>query len=337
MLLLVTIQALKAQSDSIILQKFYHTWIIPEKGSKGKSGVLYQIKDSSVLVSNSPNRQDYYNNNFYTTQFDIREIKAIKVRRQGQGFAVLVGGLSGAVVGGFISAAYMDHLEKTMNPFGFAFGGFMQGILPFIVSTGIGIGIGAILSSKITIPIQGSQGQFNARKKKLNEYALTRNTNSGFGLDGNFKTFRDSVVDVDGKAYHTIVLGGQVWMAENLRVTRFRDGSRIEETSEEADATGRKYSWNVVKDSRKLCPTGWHVPSMTEWTSLYNSLGGENGASDKIQESFMTGGTASQWWSSTEWDQGKAKSFYVNMATRSVMLTSTAKTTELPVRCLRDN
>ena len=60
MLLLVTIQALKAQSDSIILQKFYHTWIIPEKGSKGKSGVLYQIKDSSVLVSNSPNRQHYY-------------------------------------------------------------------------------------------------------------------------------------------------------------------------------------------------------------------------------------------------------------------------------------
>ena len=50
----------RAQTDSIVLNKFYHTWIIPERGHKGKSGILYEIKDSAVMVSNSPWEEDYH-------------------------------------------------------------------------------------------------------------------------------------------------------------------------------------------------------------------------------------------------------------------------------------
>lgn len=335
-IILCVIQPLQSQNDSIVLNKFYHTWIVPEKGHKGKSGILYEIKDSSVMVSNSPWKQDYYNKTIDVTNLDIRNIKEIKVRRQGQGFAILAGGISGMVVGGFISSAYMDHLEKTMNPFGFVFGGFIQGIIPFIVSTGTGLGVGALLSSKISIPIRGSQSIFNMHKSKLNKYALISNSFPELVKGKSFSKFRDSVVDIDGHVYNTLALGGQVWSAENLMVTRYRDGSEVSGAADNVTGSGTRYNWFAVADSRKLCPAGWHVPSLTEWTSLFNSLGGDEGAGRRLEESFSSNGGTSQWWSSTVMDNDHAQSFYLNNTTFGVMFTGVSKSSTLSVRCIRD-
>ena len=330
-------QPSQAQKDSLVLNKFYHTWIIPEKGERGISGILYEIKDSSVLVSNSPWRENYTNGNFDVTKIDIRHIREIRVRRQGAGFSILVGGLSGMIVGGIISAVYIDHLKETMNPIGFAFGGAILGVLPFIVSTGIGFGVGGMVSPKLKIPIGGSQDKYDRKKIKLNEYALKTNSYPELFHGKSLSKFRDTVVDIDGNVYKTLVLGGQVWMGENLRVTRYRDGSKISNYTSDYYNNGNRYRWFVVNDDRKLCPEGWHVPSLTEWTSLFNSLGGEESAGRRLEESFSTNGPVAQWWSSTGMDANSAQSFYLNNKTFGVMFTGAPKSSGLSVRCIRDN
>lgn len=103
-----------------------------------------------------------------------------------------------------------------------------------------------------------------------------------------------SVKDIDGNAYRTITIGTQVWMAENLKTTRYRNGDLIETTTPatldiEGERTpeyqwaydgnesnvatyGRLYTWYVATDSRNVCPTGWHVPSDDEWIVLTDYL-----------------------------------------------------------------
>lgn len=115
-----------------------------------------------------------------------------------------------------------------------------------------------------------------------------------------------TVTDVDDNAYKTVTIGSQVWMAEDLRTTKYRNGDAIGTTSpatldissesapkyqwayagdESNVATyGRLYSWYAVTDSRNVCPAGWHVPSDAEWTTLTDFLGGEVAAQGKLKE-----------------------------------------------------
>ncbi|MGE5394852.1 MAG: FISUMP domain-containing protein [Candidatus Saccharibacteria bacterium] len=107
-------------------------------------------------------------------------------------------------------------------------------------------------------------------------------------------TTKDVVTDIEGNTYNTIVIGHQVWMAENLRTTRFANGDLIGTTApstlnimnfidpvyqwpyggQENNAAkyGRLYTWYAVKDPRGLCPAGWHIPTDKEWTELENYL-----------------------------------------------------------------
>jgi uncharacterized protein (TIGR02145 family) len=116
-----------------------------------------------------------------------------------------------------------------------------------------------------------------------------------------------SVTDIDGNTYATIQIGKQVWMAENLRTTRFRDGSIIPNVKDGMlwsklstgawcnfdndtghDATyGKLYNWNAVADGRNLCPAGWHVPKDAEWTALTNYLGGSDVAGGKLKATTL--------------------------------------------------
>jgi|APTNR8051073442_1049403.scaffolds.fasta_scaffold00003_249 uncharacterized protein (TIGR02145 family) len=115
-----------------------------------------------------------------------------------------------------------------------------------------------------------------------------------------------TVTDIDGNVYHTIKIGTQVWMVENLKTTRYRNGDLIGTTNpvtldislEEApkyqwayggvednvEIYGRLYTWYTVTDSRNICPEGWHVPTDSEWITLINHLGGEVVAGGKLKE-----------------------------------------------------
>ena len=111
----------------------------------------------------------------------------------------------------------------------------------------------------------------------------------------------DNITDIDGFQYKTVRMGNQTWMAENLNVTRFRNGDPImeaqtmdewreadlagipawcyyNEDAENAPQLGKLYNWHAVRDARGLAPTKWHIPNMEEWTRMFNFIGGNQKA-----------------------------------------------------------
>jgi uncharacterized protein (TIGR02145 family) len=87
------------------------------------------------------------------------------------------------------------------------------------------------------------------------------------------------VTDIDGNAYPVLTLGSQVWLAENLRVTRTPEGAALSTFSPNDDpknipAFGRLYSWD---SARQACPAGWRLPSDGDWSDLEGSVGAAAG------------------------------------------------------------
>jgi len=121
-----------------------------------------------------------------------------------------------------------------------------------------------------------------------------------------------TVTDIDGNVYHTVTIGTQVWMVENLKTTKYNDGTPITNVTDNGawgnlstpaycwyanDATykntyGALYNWFVVdgisNGGKNVCPEGWHVPTDAEWTTLTTYLGGINIAGGKLKEIGLT-------------------------------------------------
>jgi uncharacterized protein (TIGR02145 family) len=115
-----------------------------------------------------------------------------------------------------------------------------------------------------------------------------------------------TVTDMGGNVYRTVTIGNQVWMAEDLRTTRYRNGDLIGTThpatldirnesspkyqwaydgnEDNLAVYGRLYTWHAVADSRGIAPAGWHVPTEAEWAVLINRLGGESAAQGRLKE-----------------------------------------------------
>jgi uncharacterized protein (TIGR02145 family) len=87
------------------------------------------------------------------------------------------------------------------------------------------------------------------------------------------------VGDVDGNKYPVVRVGSQVWLGENLRVTRASTGAVLatqapDDNPSNLAAYGRLYPW---ESARRACPAGWHLPSDAEWTALEKFLGDKGG------------------------------------------------------------
>ncbi|HZK93941.1 MAG TPA: fibrobacter succinogenes major paralogous domain-containing protein [Prolixibacteraceae bacterium] len=114
-----------------------------------------------------------------------------------------------------------------------------------------------------------------------------------------------TVTDIDGNVYKTVTIGTQVWMAENLKTTKYRNGDPIPNITDAtawtnlttgaycnnnndanyATTYGRLYNWYAVNDIRNIAPAGWHIPTKAEWTTLTTYLGGQGVAGIKLKES----------------------------------------------------
>jgi uncharacterized protein (TIGR02145 family) len=123
-----------------------------------------------------------------------------------------------------------------------------------------------------------------------------------------------TLTDIDGNTYKTIIIGTQTWMAENLKTTKYSDGTAIpnvtvdtawaalttgaysDYSNNPANSTtyGRLYNWYAVDNNaatkvasnggKNVCPTGWHVSTYTEWETLTTYLGGESVQGGKLKE-----------------------------------------------------
>ena len=152
----------------------------------------------------------------------------------------------------------------------------------------------------------------------------TNSVGTSYGNEISFVTLVDytgqtgTVNDIEANTYNTIGIGSQIWMAENLKTTKYNDGTAIPYITDRitwAAATasaycdyhdnpsnsttfGRLYNWYAVDKNasskvasnggKNVCPTGWHVPTDVEWTTLTTELGGESVAGGKLKETGIT-------------------------------------------------
>jgi uncharacterized protein (TIGR02145 family) len=145
----------------------------------------------------------------------------------------------------------------------------------------------------------------------------TSSVGTAYGNQVSFKTC-GTVTDIDGNVYNTVTIGTQVWMKENLKTTKYNDGTAISNITVNATWTalttgaycdysntpansttyGRLYNWYAVDNNaatrvasnggKNVCPNGWHVPTDAEWTTLTTYLGGESVAGGKLKETGTT-------------------------------------------------
>jgi|WetSurMetagenome_2_1015567.scaffolds.fasta_scaffold22898_3 uncharacterized protein (TIGR02145 family) len=132
-----------------------------------------------------------------------------------------------------------------------------------------------------------------------------------FGLATNCRKPESAIIftedvpisDCDGNTYKTVKIGNQIWMAENLRTTRYSNGDAIPQVASDTNWAkltdgaycwynndvvnkinfGALYNWFSVQDSRNIAPTGWHIPTDAEWTILETYLGGVSVAGGKMK------------------------------------------------------
>ncbi len=191
----------------------------------------------------------------------------------------------------------------------------------------------------------------------------------------------------NGYTYKTIILGnGQEWMAENLRTTTYRNGDAIPNVTNNAqwqnlttgawahynnnsqyeNPFGKLYNWHAVADPRNICPTGWHVPTDTDWTVLTvyldESIAGGKMKSTGLQYwaspntgatnesgfsglpgghrdssgSFYSVGKVGCWWSFTEHSTNEAKRRNLGYGLGYVVRSDGPKKSGFSIRCLKD-
>ena len=132
------------------------------------------------------------------------------------------------------------------------------------------------------------------------------------GNTGLVENYCGTVTDVDGFVYEAIIIGNQVWMAENLEVTHYRNGDAIptgyggntwHDLSIGAYSSGgyaTVYNWYAVYDSRNIAPEGWHVPTDGEWQILVDYLGGSGVAGGKMKATGTIEGGDGLWYAPNE-------------------------------------
>ena len=186
----------------------------------------------------------------------------------------------------------------------------------------------------------GSEGGFVSKISGLSAdstYHATAYAKNSYGVVyGNSVTFRTfnaaPVTDLSGNVYHPLIIGTQVWMNENLKTTKYKDGTDISgyswynnDENQYKNPYGALYSWETIS-SDKLCPVGWHVPSSDEFDKLiaYGDPLHQNKDIDKTEFSSVFGGLWSDPGGFSSLDHygfygSSSETFFVRTLTRTVV------------------
>jgi len=173
--------------------------------------------------------------------------------------------------------------------------------------TSDGSGSGSFTSSLVDLALN--------TKYYVRAYA-TNIHGTAYGLQQSFQTESwstagNGVTDIDGNTYSSVIILGKEWMAENLRVSRYNDGAAIPEVIDNASWSslssgaftyldndvnynstyGKLYNYYTILDSRKVCPSGWHIPMDNEWQEMTTFLGNDAIASSRLRTDTGWNGT----------------------------------------------
>jgi uncharacterized protein (TIGR02145 family) len=207
--------------------------------------------------------------------------------------------------------------------------------------------------------------------------------------DNSLFTADQPVTDIEGNVYNTIKINNQVWMAENLKTKTYNNGDVIgttipasldisnelspkyewsyEGNEGNIEEYGLLYTWYAVSDNRNVCPSGWHVATDADWTSLTDFLGGDSIAGGKLKEigtthfsspnigatnesgftalpsghryynGFFSGiGDGSVWWTATEYSVDRAWFRSLGYSTKAVRRDYYPKNDGMAIRCIKD-
>jgi uncharacterized protein (TIGR02145 family) len=191
---------------------------------------------------------------------------------------------------------------------------YVRKLSPTISSTFDIVGIGLDQTRKSMMKASSDTVNIKGVLNLQNNLIVTGNVNIGGAVTND----PSLISDIEGNAYKTISIGTQTWMAENLKTTKYNDGTAIpnitdgtawaalttgaysdyDNTPANSTTYGRLYNWYAVDNNaltkvasnggKNVCPTGWHIPSDAEWTTLTTFLGGEAGAGGKLKETGTT-------------------------------------------------
>ncbi len=222
------------------------------------------------------------------------------------------------------------------------------------------------------------------------------------GISGIFKTIVTDIpvsdktitfnfvpcTDADNNNYAVVQINTQQWMAENLKTTKYSDGINIPNVADNTtwlglttgarcyynndsvtyNATyGALYNWYSATSTHNACPSGWHLPSNSEWNTLINYLGGRNIAGNKLKETgivhwqspnsastnesgftalpagdrvsqaaYYDLGTYGFWWSSNEFNTQNAYTQYIYYNSSNVDSLNFGKAVGFSIRCIKN-
>ncbi len=198
---------------------------------------------------------------------------------------------------------------------------------------------------------------------------------------------KGSITDTrDGQTYKTVTIGTQTWMAKNLNY-KTDNSYCYNDNASNCTKYGRLYTWAAAMDSvgswaangkgcgygktcsptypvRGVCPTGWHLPTQTEWNTLFAAVGGSSTAGTKLKSTtgwnssgngtdaysfsalpagfrFDSGnynfeGDVAYFWSSTEYNSDLAYRMGLNYSLDNAYLYDDIKSFGYSVRCVKD-
>ena len=181
------------------------------------------------------------------------------------------------------------------------------------------------------------------------------------------KMNQQGLTDIEGNIYKTVIIGKQEWMSENLKVTKYNDGLTIpcvdnpkiwttlntgaycwyKNDKAIGNVYGALYNYYIIS-SGKLCPKGWHIPTVEEWKQLEDYVNAYLGTYNSTGFSALPGyrycngtfsdlGLFGSWWSATEYNTSSV--WYMSKSSLGSHMIShlDGKGNGFSVRCVKDS